>query len=173
MQALALKRNVVKPFICILLFIFCSSSVADDLQERLNWFSEAQWGLSAEIKSANNARLSELMKDLGELWLRRDGALGSEVAPFITEIVAEEPSIVFVWFKDHPKDFTAFVKDIQYSVFTDYNGEEDAVKELDLLRKKAISACKTLMLSSKSTEIVELAKAFDFELNGVAVRTID
>jgi len=58
-------------------------------------------------------------------------------------------------------------------VFTDYNGEEDAVKELDLLRKKAISACKTLISSSKSTEIVELAKAFDFELNGVAVRTID
>ncbi|TVZ40857.1 hypothetical protein P886_0190 [Alteromonadaceae bacterium 2753L.S.0a.02] len=164
---------MVKPFIYILLFIFCSSSVADDFQERINWFSEAQWGLSAEIKLANNARLSEIMKDLGELWMRRDGALGYEVAPFITEIVAEEPSIVFVWFHYHPKDFTAFVKDIQHSVFTDYNGEDEAVKELELLRAKTISACKTLISSSKSTEIVELAKALESELNDVVVRTID
>jgi len=163
----------MKYYLIALLLLFCSSVLAKEVADRLAWFNEAQWDLSTEIQSANNERLNELMVNLGELWLRRDGALGSEVAPFIIEVIVKEPSIVFTWFRQHPKHYASFVENLQYSVFTDYNGDSELVKELEQLRVNAISACKSIKITSSSPEIDSLAKALESQLVGISVREID
>ena len=163
----------MKYFIILLFLLPKSFAYGDDLNERIIWFNEAQWGLSAEIETAKYEKLEELMGKLGQLWLRRDGALGSEVAPFITKIVTKEPNAVFVWFQRHPKDYSVFVEDIQYFVFTDYNGDKEEVKKLEQLRIKTISACRSFALTSESKEIGELAKSLESKLSSIVVRAID
>ena len=157
----------------IVLILSCSLYGKDFQEQRLDWFNKNQINLIQTIRSAKSTDLIPVMEMLGQLWLRRDGALGVEVAPFIAEILIKSPEIGFVWFIDHPKAFESYILRSQQTLFTDYRLEATTQIEMEYLRQRLALKSMEFSRNTDSKELAAMSKKLYEHIHRLKVRVID
>ena len=156
--------------------IICLSGYtqAEDIQKlRMEWLSQKQDSLVAEIRVAKKVELLPMMETLGQLWLRRDGALATEVAPYIAEIIIREPALAFSWFSEHPTEFNEFVTQSQYSIFTDYAIDAEIQIEMEYLRQRLVLASAEFGSSNQGELLIKMAEKLSKKVQAIKVRVVD
>ena len=113
------------------------------------------------------------METLGSLWLRRDGALGLEVAPYIAEVMIQAPLLAFSWFSEHPEDYEAFVSQSQQVLFTDYSIEAEAQIEMEDLRQRLALRSAEFTSTNNPKILLNMASKLSKHVQNLKVKVVD
>lgn len=166
-------RNQVRVLLTTLLFISCTALAVDIQQIRIDWFEANQETLIKMIRDSESTELVPIMETLGSLWLRRDGALGVEVAPYIAETMIQAPLLAFSWFSDHAEDYEVFVSQSQQVLFTDFSNEAEAQNEMEYLRKRLAIKSAEFASSNNPDNLLNMASKLSSHLQKLKVQVVD
>lgn len=153
----------------LIICVFSIYTHANELAElNSSWLSSNEKEIS-EILQKNSAIDSmPIINLLGTTWSVRDGALGSEVSPYIAEAIIYQTNSMLAWFGSNPAEFESWLSSIPVSLLTNYSGSEEYSSYLSGLKNRLVST-----LSQYDGKNVILAKRVLAVVSETPVRVID
>ena len=140
-----------KIFSIITISLLASFSFSSELTE-LNaaWLHQNEKTIASQLQTSSDIEVMPIINTLGIIWQNRDGAIGSEVSPYIAQALIFKSNNMLAWFNKHPKALESWLQDIPHSLLTNYNGSQEYSAYLATLKKQLTSSMSSYNGSFKS-----------------------
>ena len=138
---------------------------------RVDWYLANYDEVIGTLERDTSFAVLPVINAVCEIWARRDGAIGAEVAPAVARALIHHPRLTLSWFRDHPADFEAWLDRMPYALLTDYSGEQHA--ELEALRLRLVESLGAFAAVTDNADLAPMAEAIAQLAATAAVRDID
>jgi hypothetical protein len=119
----------------LILSIFSFHAVSGELTKMNgDWLLANESKIEMMLKSQDDIEVMPIINTLGSIWINRDGALGSEVSPYIAQSLIHKPTNMLAWFGAHPDSLDAWLKNLESNLLTNYNGSAEYTDFLNNLK---------------------------------------
>lgn len=159
----------MKIFTIVIISLLASFSFASELT-KLNaaWLHQNEKAITSQLQTSSDIEVMPIINTLGIIWQNRDGAIGSEVSPYIAQALIFKSNYMLAWFNKHPKSLEAWLHDIEPNLLTNYNGSPDYSYFLAKIKNQLTSAMSSYNGSFKSEAgkvLAAISKAQVREIN--------
>lgn len=138
---------------------------------RVEWYSANYDEVLTTLEQDSSFTVLPVVNTVCEIWSRRDGAMGSEVAPAVARALIHHSTLTLRWFRDHPSDFQAWLDRMPYDLLTDYSDEQS--EEMEVLRLQLANTLSEYATEERDASLASMAQAVvDVATNSV-VRQVD
>ncbi len=164
---------MLKQFAYLILLLFSTSVMALDLRTELNlnWMKSNYSLIQEHLIKDSSSLVIPTVNTLGEIWLRRDGAVSGEVSPLLLVSLTHHTHITLVVLSSEPDSFFKWLDELQGIVFTDFNGGE--VEQLSQTKDDLVRALDLYMSSNPQEKLVPYVESLLQRLEGISIRTVD
>lgn len=165
--------EIVKNLFFITLLFLASSAFAASKNEIVNvnleWFAKNNAYIEIALQD-NERQAVPVVNTLGQIWLHKDGAVASEVAPFIAKALMLQPTLMLSWFQTYPNTLVEFNEGMQYHLYTDYTGTKQ--QKIEDFKKVFESSLQSFQSKEKS-ELTAIANRILQASQKLQVRVVD
>ena len=112
-------------FISILLIFISGLSYGDSLTKlNSDWLFNNETKITEDLMRLSSVEVMPIINALGATWQFRDGAIGGEVSPYITQALIFKPKEMLAWFNRHPVALEQWIKSIPHLLLTNFSDEK-------------------------------------------------
>ncbi len=106
-------KAMMKIFSTITISLIASFSFASELT-KLNaaWLLQNEKTISNQLQASSDIEVMPIINTLGIIWQNREGAIGSEVSPYIAQALIYKSDNMLAWFNKHPKSLETWLQNI-------------------------------------------------------------
>lgn len=146
-------------------------------QDQPFWASRVEWYLAnydevvGTLERDSGFAVLPVVNAVCEIWGRRDGSIGAEVAPAVARALIHHPALTLGWFRDRPEDFEAWMDLMPDVLLTDYSGNQS--EELEAFRLQLVSALRAYSATEDDAELASMAEAVANLARNTAVSQLD
>ena len=138
----------------------------------IEWFSTNRDYITETLESKDDKMVLPIILMLADIWSKRDGGIGAEVAPDIARAIFYHPNLMLAWFHEHDSEFNSFVESLPSTLLTDFSGED--AQQIELFRLTLIQSLdKYLSAPTTPTSFKKQANILKEKLVHTQVTEID
>lgn len=130
-----LKRGLIQA-----LMLCGTAAVADELAEVNGEWLHRHEAEIVDLLQDDETSVVPVINLLGNTWAVRDGALGSEVSPYIAEALVYRTDSMLAWFAAHRSALDAWLASVPDSLFTNYSGRAAYAEYLADLKARLLAS---------------------------------
>ena len=143
----------------------------DLIELNYEWYIHNYKYIEKTLIDGKDKKVVPIVNTLGQIWIKRDGAIGAEVSPYIAKALIFQTKTMLIWFSANSKGFSEWVSNIEANLLTDYSGVRLA--EIKKLRSDLLSSLNKYITNETDNELGRMAKIILTKLESSEVREID
>jgi hypothetical protein len=162
----------LKKILLALLFpVFLHAQVPSDGAYTYEWFSANFEHVQTVLKSKNDPDLEAYIYAIGNFYKTADGGMFLEVSPFIGIALTYHPEITLKWFQKNPDVFEDWLKKVDVSLFTDFQGTKAA--ELARDKTRLMQSLRKFEANATDQQLRKTSKRIRKVVESLKIRIVD